>query len=138
MRKSNHFRDLTDMNEPSHYNHHITPPRQNQRLSDQIALLSDERIFLPVKWKNVLIAYTTLKAEQGGLINAQIMNADNSIYMCIYSSLTYDGHQFLDNVRSNSIWSRTKSIAKKLGCTSLNSLMSIAGKIALDVIQSQL
>ena len=53
MRKSNHFRDLTDMNEPPHYNHHITPPRQNQRLSDQIALLSDERIFLPVKWKNV-------------------------------------------------------------------------------------
>ena len=53
MRKSNHFRDLTDMNEPSHYNHHITPPRQNQRLSDQIALLSDERIFLPVKWQNV-------------------------------------------------------------------------------------
>ena len=72
------------------------------------------------------------------MINAQIMNADISIYMCIYSSLTYDGHQFLDNVRSNSIWSKTKSIAKKLGCTSLNSLMSIAGKIALDVIQSQL
>lgn len=50
MRKSNHIRDLTDMNKLPHYNHHITPPRQNQRLSDQIALLSDERIFLPVKW----------------------------------------------------------------------------------------
>ena len=109
----------------------------DENLNYQSMTLDDMEKALPDFPKNV-IAYTTLKAEQGGLINAQIMNADNSIYMCIYSSLTYDGHQFLDNVRSNSIWSRTKSIAKKLGCTSLNSLMSIAGKIALDVIQSQL
>ena len=61
------------------------------------------------------IAYATLKAKEGGLINANIVNADDCIYTCIYSSLTYDGHQFLDNVRNNNIWNKTKSIAKELG-----------------------
>lgn len=53
MRKSNHFRNLTNMNEPLHYNHHTTPPRQNQRLSDETYDLSDERTFFPKNWKSV-------------------------------------------------------------------------------------
>ena len=84
------------------------------------------------------IAYATLKAKEGGLINANIVNADDCIYTCIYSSLTYDGHQFLDNVRNNNIWNKTKSIAKELGCTSFRSLLSISEKIILAMIQSQL
>ena len=90
------------------------------------------------KFPKNMIAYTTLKAKEADLINASIMNADGGIYACGYSSLTYDGHQFLDNVRNNNIWNKTKSIAKELGCSSLRSLASIAGKVAFEVIQSQL
>lgn len=103
----------------------------------QSMTLNDMEKALPDFSKNK-IAYATLKAEEGGLINARIMNADNCIYTCIYSCLTYDGHQFLDNVRNNNIWSKTKSIAKELGCTSFRSLLSISEKIILAMIQSQL
>lgn len=109
----------------------------DEDLNYEFMTLDDMAKALPEFPKNE-IAYTTLKAEEGGLINASIMNADDCIYECGYSSLTYDGHQFLDNVRSNSIWSKTKSIAKELGCTSLRSLLSISEKIVLAVIQSRL
>ncbi len=103
----------------------------------QYMTLNDMAEALPEFPKN-MIAYTTLKAKEGDLINASITNADGCIYACTYSSLTYDGHQFLDNVRSNNIWNKTKSIAKELGCTSLRSLLSISEKIILAMIQSQL
>lgn len=103
----------------------------------QYMTLDDMTEALPKFPKN-MIAYTTLKAEEGDLINASIMNADGGIYACTYSSLTYDGHQFLDNVRNNNIWNKTKSIAKELGCTSFRSLLSISEKIILAMIQSQL
>lgn len=103
----------------------------------QYMTLNDMAEALPKFPKN-MIAYTTLKAKEGDLINASITNADGCIYACTYSSLTYDGHQFLDNVRSNNIWNKTKSIAKELGCTSLRSLLSISEKIILAMIQSQL
>lgn len=103
----------------------------------QYMTLNDMAEALPKFPKN-MIAYTTLKAKEGDLINASITNADGCIYACTYSSLTYDGHQFLENVRNDSIWSKTKSIAKELGCTSLRSLLSISEKIILAMIQSQL
>ena len=84
------------------------------------------------------IAYVTLKAKEAGLIHANIMNADGRIYACIYTSLTYDGHQFLDNVRNDNIWAKTKSIAKEIGCTSLKSLISISEKVISTIIQTQL
>lgn len=103
----------------------------------QYMTLDDMAEALP-KFTKSMIAYTTLKAKEGDLINASIMNADGCIYACTYSSLTYDGHQFLENIRNDSIWDKTKSIAKEIGCSSLRSLASIAGKVAFDVIQSQL
>ena len=103
----------------------------------QYMTLDDMAEALP-EFSKSMIAYTTLKAKEGDLINASIMNADGGIYACTYSSLTYDGHQFLDNVRNNNIWNKTKSIAKELGCSSLRSLASIAEKVAFEVIRPQL
>ena len=91
----------------------------DEDLNYEFMTLDDMAKALPEFPKNE-IAYTTLKAEEGGLINASIMNADDCIYECGYSSLTYDGH------------------AKELGCTSLRSLLSISEKIVLAVIQSRL
>ena len=51
----------------------------------QYMTLDDMTEALPKFPKN-MIAYTTLKAEEGDLINASIMNADGGIYACTYSS----------------------------------------------------
>ena len=52
--------------------------------------------------------------------------------------LTYEGHQFLADIRSDTNWSKTKEIAKSVGSSSLNALKEIATGVVTSVIQNQL
>ena len=49
------------------------------------------------------IAYTTIMADEAGLIDAKVMSANDSFYGCTYWSLTYYGHQFLENIRDKKV-----------------------------------
>ena len=51
--------------------------------------------------------------------------------------ITMFGHQFLDTIRDNSIWSKTKSTAKEVGATTLKSILTIAENIISTVIASK-
>ncbi|PEW58205.1 hypothetical protein CN448_31480 [Bacillus cereus] len=48
------------------------------------------------------------------------------IQHAIISSITWDGHQFLDNIREKSIWEATKIKAATLGSVSLPTLSELA------------
>lgn len=109
----------------------------DENLAYQHMTLDDMIRSIPNFSKNDIV-YVTLKAKEAGLINAIIINADDRIYICNYTSLTFEGHQFLDNIRKNDIWEKTKSIAKEIGCTSVKSLISISEKVVSTIIQSQL
>lgn len=84
------------------------------------------------------IAYTTIMAEEAGLINAHIVSADDAFCDCFYFSLTYDGHQFLDNIRDNGVWDKTKTVLGKIGGASLNVISSVAIKIVTSLLESKL
>ncbi|HBJ1648221.1 TPA: DUF2513 domain-containing protein [Clostridium botulinum] len=45
------------------------------------------------------------------------------------SSLSWEGHQYLDNIRDNKIWSIIKDNTSKLSSVSLKILVSLAPKI---------
>lgn len=47
-------------------------------------------------------------------------------------------HEFLANIRSDSVWNKTKSVAGKIGTTSLNALCQIASSVVTEIIKSQL
>lgn len=51
--------------------------------------------------------------------------------------LTPKGHQFLANIRENKIWNGVKSIAGKIGSTSLDSIVQIASNVISELIKSQ-
>jgi hypothetical protein len=72
------------------------------------------------------IAYASVKAVEADLIDANIIDYDSGIADIIYLGLTYEGHQFLDNVRDNKIWSKTKAILSKIGGASLKIISSVA------------
>lgn len=72
------------------------------------------------------IAYASVKAVEANLIDANISEYDAGIHNIIYLGLTYEGHQFLDNVRDNKIWSKTKAILSKIGGASLKIISSVA------------
>lgn len=71
------------------------------------------------------IFYTALKLYEGGFINADVQYGDNTSVILI-KSLTYEGHCFLENIRTPAVWSKTKSKAAKIGSFALDVISEIA------------
>lgn len=53
------------------------------------------------------------------------------------NDLSPDGHQFLANIRQDTIWNSTKSIAAKVGSRSLDALTQIASNVITELIKAQ-
>ena len=54
------------------------------------------------------------------------------------TSLTWSGHQFLDNIRDDGVWKDTKKILSKFSSVSLNFVSGIASQVITALIQNQL
>jgi len=57
---------------------------------------------------------------------------------CHVIDLTPMVHQFLADIRSDNVWNKTKDTAKKVGSSSLDTLMKIASGIITTLISSTL
>ena len=76
------------------------------------------------------ILYTSDKLLEAGLINAKkekwILSNQPII---IVSSITTNGHRFLDSIRSPEIWRKTKSKLKSLGSVSIEIISQVAASV---------
>ena len=62
------------------------------------------------------IAYHCKILYEAGLISDyKAQYADNTIYSFGVGSLTWDGNDYLDKIRDNSIWKKTKDVIVKKG-----------------------
>lgn len=52
--------------------------------------------------------------------------------------LTYRGHQFLEEIRSDNVWNKTKETAKSVGSFSISTLSTIATEVITSLIQKNL
>ncbi len=75
------------------------------------------------------IAYTTQKLVEAGFIEASISYGDNSYIGALYTSITYDGHKFLENVRSDDVWQKAKTFSQKVGSFAIDVLSKVAANI---------
>lgn len=84
--------------------------------------------------------YHCLQMIEAGFLNAKAMNVIGYISPQIWRifDLTYSGHQFLADIRSDTTWNKTKAIAKSIGSESLHALKDIAVDVVTSVIQNQL
>ena len=84
--------------------------------------------------------YHCVQMIDAGLINAQSAHSVrcNIPQVSKIFDLTYSGHQFLAEIRSDTIWSRTKDVAKGVGSESLRSLKDIAVSIVTLAVQNKL
>ncbi len=57
---------------------------------------------------------------------------------CSISYLSPVGHQFLSNIRSDSVWHNVKEVSKKVGSNSLQAISQIASAVITAIIQNQL
>ncbi|WP_262011292.1 DUF2513 domain-containing protein [Bacillus licheniformis] len=68
------------------------------------------------------VAYTIKKLIEGGLIFGA---SDLAGYYV--DELTYEGHEFLSNIRDNKVWEHTKRTIGKIGGASLSVIGTAAG-----------
>ena len=71
---------------------------------------------------------------------ANVKAADNDpYYIAVASRLTWEGNDFLDAVRDESIWKRVRStIGKITGGASFEVFKTVASSLVLDAIKSSL
>ncbi|MCI4129439.1 DUF2513 domain-containing protein [Bacillus haynesii] len=79
------------------------------------------------------VKYTVRKLHEAGFLNISVSGTRLMEWVEV-ESLTYHGHEFLDNIRESGIWAETKKLASKIGGGSV----SILAEIASSVIKSKL
>ena len=105
---------------------------------------SDEPLWstdlVPDDYSRDVIGYHFLILDEAGLIMANVKAADNDpYYIAVASRLTWEGNDFLDAVRDESIWKRVRStIGKITGGASFEVFKTVASSLALDAIKSSL
>ncbi|MHA6359134.1 DUF2513 domain-containing protein [Streptococcus vestibularis] len=86
--------------------------------------------------KNVIL-YHLKMLKEAGFVYWKVQFGNNKFYNGTLSGLTYEGHQFLDTVRSPKIWRDTKERASKIGVFTLDFLSQTAANIISDLIKNQ-
>lgn len=92
----------------------------------------------PNKYSTDDILYALTKLKEGGLINASETNASNKLIVIKVSSITYVGHQYLEDIRSPKAWDFAKKKAEEMGSYSLKTLGLLAQQKIREMINGEL
>ena len=84
------------------------------------------------------LLYTADKLYEAGYINCSKKIYDNTDLIILISSITYTGHQFLDNIRDEKVFAKTKSILSGLKSVSIEIISETASKVITNIINQQL
>ncbi|MBD8087676.1 DUF2513 domain-containing protein [Limosilactobacillus sp. c11Ua_112_M] len=79
--------------------------------------------------------YTVSKLIEGGYINGKLCPANNTIGDIYVYSITWKGHEFLDNIRDPKVWSKTKSITGKFTSVSVSLVSNIASQVIAKIVE---
>ena len=81
------------------------------------------------------IGYHLQLLEEVGYIVANFAYGDNVVQEALIDRLTWDGHEFLDTIRSDSVWAQTKStVAATVGSASIEVIKAVATAVALRML----
>ena len=69
------------------------------------------------------LEYTIIKLVEGKLITANLRYASNKLQRIYNVNLTYQGHEYLNNIRDNKIWKNQWKYKWKYDRIKVNSLM---------------
>ncbi|MBU5214940.1 DUF2513 domain-containing protein [Heyndrickxia oleronia] len=77
---------------------------------------NDDRKELKIldEWDREVVAYHLVILDQAGYVKNNTKYADNKPFW-LFASLTWEGHEFLDSIRNDNIWNKTKEGIKSKG-----------------------
>lgn len=83
------------------------------------------------KYQPEEILYHIKQLNLAGLLYGHGHMQDGDI---IIDDLSWEGHDFLNNIRNQDVWNKTKNLAKELGVYSLKSLSLISAKYVTQLV----
>lgn len=84
------------------------------------------------------LTYHLKRLEEADYIDVTIRYASNQVYIYALNYITWDGHQFLDTIRSDKVWSTSKKVANDLKVKSISAFTQIAFQVASNLITTYL
>lgn len=82
------------------------------------------------------ITYTCLKLNEANLLNIFKTPYPGGTFVNDIREITYNGHQFLENIRNQSTWETVKQKLSLLGSSSVPVIMSVASQLMIEKIKS--
>lgn len=81
------------------------------------------------------ILYTAEQLSYAEFISLRRIKALGMPFDGLFLNITWDGHQFLDSIRSDTVWNKTKKkIVSTVGSASLSIISSVASSIAKNLL----
>ena len=84
------------------------------------------------------LLYTADKLCEASYLKCSRKVYDNTDLMIFVSSITYTGHQFLDNIRDDKVFAKTKSVLSSFKSVSIEIISETASKVITNLINQQL
>lgn len=82
--------------------------------------------------------YAAMKLIEAGYVDGTTHRFMGGGFIIWIKSITWEGHQFLDNIRPKTSWETAKTTASKIGGASIKILSDIAAKVTTELINNQL
>ena len=104
-----------------------------ENLSWKPLLLSDFCLALP-KYLREDIAYTLYLLSEADYIETHIVEIDGGICEINVYRLTYTGHEFVDTIKSDTIWKKIQKALSSVSSASLPVIQSLGSHYALEIL----
>ena len=86
-------------------------------------------------YKTEGIIYTVVKLKEAGFLDVKVTRASGNILVDVrVYDITFNGHEFLNDIRDDDNWKKVKDISKSVGAFSINMI----AQIAIGVIQANI
>ena len=81
------------------------------------------------------VIYSLIKLKQANYISGDvIIDPDlEDVEGCV-TGITWEGHKFLDTVRDNKVWGKTKTVLSKVSSASISFVSSVASQVLATLI----
>ncbi|WP_282803281.1 DUF2513 domain-containing protein [Secundilactobacillus kimchicus] len=82
------------------------------------------------KWDQNELIYCVIQLNDAEMLDSGAVKQGGSVSLNQINQLTWKGHEYLDNIRDNNVWAKTKeTVLSKVSSASLNIFSSVAAKI---------
>lgn len=84
------------------------------------------------------VQYVIQKLIEAHYINGKIeFDVQFRLHECYVETITWSGHEFLDTIREEKVWLKTKSVLESFRSLSMATISSVAGEIIKGIIRDK-